>query len=381
MTAAAPTRDYRLHDRVEPSRRMELRFAPIDALDLVDDPLTRDISAGVIVGATMFVASDEGATLERLRLLPDGTWGEHVNVAIADYVSLPAGATGEMDVEGLATDGNRLWIVGSHSLTRDDPEPDVLGVVEGLDELTNIDRDPNRYFLGYIPFESDDDGGVDLVEQTRRTTGGGVDRARKLPMDDDGGNQLMEIVADDEHFGAFVGVPRKENGFDIEGIAVSGDRVFLGVRGPVINGWAMVLEVRPKPKKKRRLKLRRYGDGRYRKHFVHLAGLGIRDLAFVGEDLFVLAGPTMDLDGPNRLYRWPNALDAEWHSVTARNDVELVATLPTRPGADDAEALAVHDGRLIVMYDAPSSDRMTKDGDGLVIDVFDPVADLGIEPV
>ncbi|MNG03413.1 hypothetical protein D3C84_864920 [compost metagenome] len=36
---------------------------------------------------------------------------------------------------------------------------------------------------------------------------------------------------------------------------------------------------------------------RYRKHFFALNGLGFRDLCTSGDDLLILAGPTMDLDG------------------------------------------------------------------------------------
>lgn len=54
-----------------------------------------------------------------------------------------------------------------------------------------------------------------------------------------------------------------------------------------------------------RLRLRELDDGRpYRKHLLDLDGLGVRDLCPHSDDLLVLAGPTMDLDGPVRLFRW-----------------------------------------------------------------------------
>ena len=67
-------------------------------------------------------------------------------------------------------------------------------------------------------------------------------------------NQLTKALRNDPHVGRFVprvlknddidGIPSKDNGFDVEGLAVSGDRVFLGLRGPVLRGWAMVVELR-----------------------------------------------------------------------------------------------------------------------------------------
>src|SRR3546814_4598583 len=112
-------------------------------------------------------------------------------------------------------------------------------------------------------------------------------------------------------------VPSKENGFDVEGLAVRGSRVFLGLRGPVLRGWATVVELDLKTPKPGRLKLRRIGaDGEsYRKHFLDLDGLGIRELVFDGDDLLVLAGPTMDLDGLVVLFRWSGALEAATETV------------------------------------------------------------------
>ena len=58
-----------------------------------------------------------------------------------------------------------------------------------------------------------------------------------------GHNQLIEALAEDEHLGPFLqmGLPSKDNGFDIEGLAVQGNQVFLGLRGPVLRGWAIIL--------------------------------------------------------------------------------------------------------------------------------------------
>ena len=65
--------------------------------------------------------------------------------------------------------------------------------------------------------------------------------------------------------------------------------------------------------------LRPFDDGRgYRKHVLRLDGLGVRDLCPHGEDLLVLAGPTMDLDGPVHVFRWHGACAAEIAAGRAR---------------------------------------------------------------
>ena len=42
-------------------------------------------------------------------------------------------------------------------------------------------------------------------------------------------------------------LPGKDNGLDVEGIAVAGPRVYLGLRGPVLRGWATIVEIAVTP--------------------------------------------------------------------------------------------------------------------------------------
>jgi hypothetical protein len=59
------------------------------------------------------------------------------------------------------------------------------------------------------------------------------------------GSRLTHLLARDAHFGPFVALPGKENGLDCEGLAVgAGGRVFVGLCGPVLDGWAGVIELR-----------------------------------------------------------------------------------------------------------------------------------------
>ena len=100
-------------------------------------------------------------------------------------------------------------------------------------------------------------------------------------------------------------------------------------------------------------------DRPYRRHFLDLGGLGVRDLLRDGDDLLVLAGPTMDLDGPVRVLRWRDALAAGADSLTDAEDLALVLEVPFGRGDDHAEAMALlPDGRLLVVYDSPTADRL-----------------------
>lgn len=150
---------------------------------------------------------------------------------------------------------------------------------------------------------------------------------------------------------------------------MSGPRVLLGLRGPVLRGWAVVLELRPEvhPDHPGRLVLRRFDDGRrYRTHVLRLEGLGVRDLCPHGEDLLVLAGPTMDLDGPVHVFRWHGALAGESPRVVQGDLLTRELSLPYGVGEDHAEGLGLlgpaEDPRLLVVHDSPSAARLTEDG-------------------
>ena len=55
---------------------------------------------------------------------------------------------------------------------------------------------------------------------------------------------LTRALRDDPHLGPFLSIPSKDNGFDIEGLAAAPNgRLFLGLRGPVLDGWACILEI------------------------------------------------------------------------------------------------------------------------------------------
>jgi GNAT superfamily N-acetyltransferase len=163
--------------------------------------------------------------------------------------------------------------------------------------------------------------------------------------------------------------------------------VYLGLRGPVLRGWAVVLELRPEvdPDAPERLRLTAFDDGRpYRKHVLRLRGLGIRDLCPHDDDLLVLAGPTMDLDGPVHVFRWHGALQADTPQVVRGDLLTRELDLPYGEGHDHAEGIGVlgpaDSPYLLVVYDSPSPARLTDDGSVLADVVRLPGAPVGSTP-
>jgi hypothetical protein len=181
----------------------------------------------------------------------------------------------------------------------------------------------------------------------------------------------------DKHLGPFLAIPGKDNGFDIEGLAVVGDRVFIGLSGPVLRGWAVILELELKEGEGNasNLELKKIGreDRRYRKHFLQLGGLGVRDLCVRGTDLLILAGPTMDLDGPVTVFRWPGGTEPEGESLVFADRLPIVMQIPYGRGTDHAEGMTLfgEDARsLLVVYDSASKERK-KEINAVEADIFD----------
>ena len=321
-------------------------------------------------GAVLWVAGDETATIERL-VADDPAepreYGGQTTFRLADLVELPAEDAGEeADIEGLARSGSFLWAVGSHSLRRRRIKEQHDGE-KALRRLAKVTGQANRQVIVRLPVADVD--GVPTPVREAEVDGERVCAAAFGTH----GSDLRDLLAGDEHLAPFLPIPGKDNGLDVEGIAVAGDRVYLGLRGPVLRGWAVVLELRPGTSREdpTRLELRPFADGRrYRKHVLRLDGLGVRDLCPDGEDLLVLAGPTMDLDGPLRVYRWHGCASAEEPQVVRGERLTREVELPYGDGDDHAEGIGLlgTDRALLVVYDSPAPERLD-DAGGVLADV------------
>lgn len=355
-------------------RRVELRFG----LESREAETHTNLSAVRQDGRCLWVAGDETATIERLTAVRDAAgrvtgYAGQATVALADLVPLPAGPGEEADIEGLARANGWLWAIGSHSLKRKKIKAGQ-SEAKARRRLATVVREDNRFVLVRLPLVTGDDG----LPRVVREDGGRT--AAVLGLDKD---SLTDLLADDPHLAPFLPIPSKDNGIDIEGVAAHGDRLYIGLRGPVLRGWAVLVEIRPgtHPDDPRRLRALPVGDGggkdgkdRYRTHFLDLRGLGIRDLCPHGDDLLVLTGPSMDLDGPVRLVRWRGAATADAAEIVPAEELEVLGDLPYGDGDDHAEGIAVLDEpdapgtRLLVVYDSPSPGRLTADG-GVLADV------------
>jgi Protein of unknown function (DUF3616) len=318
----------------------------------------------------LWLGSDETSSIERLSLIDDNTFGEHQHYQVANYIGLPAPEDKEIDIEGLAYIDNYLWFVGSHSWKRKKVKDDVIDA-KNIQRLAKTEFEANRYILGRIPLI---DG--QLSKSCPHPQHPDIElSAAKLELSPKG-NILIDALLKDSHLGAFIQsqIPSKDNGFDLEGIVVCGNRVYLGLRGPVLRGWAIILELELTNSNSELLKLNPIGENNelYQKHFVFLNGLGIRDLCVDGENLLILAGPTMDLDGPVQVYRLDN-----WRKLSPNtlNKPELIMNIPFGEREEHAEGITLFKqttgaDSLLVVYDSPAVVRLVGDA-GVMVDVFE----------
>jgi len=313
----------------------------------------RDNLSGLAAGdGWLWLAGDEGRSLQRLQADASGGYGHSSRIKLADFGLAGGKAEGESDLEGLALDGDRLWLVGSHSLRRRRHDSD-----KGEPLALDRQRSANAQVLGCLHL--DGRGFPRSGQRLRCNTTNSEDA-------------LTAALASEPLLRPFLPIPSKDNGVDIEGIAARGDRVLLGLRGPVLRGIALVVE----------LHLAGLGEDNdsgesqahgsplhlasHRLHFLELGGLAVRDLALLpgGNDVLILAGPTMTLAGPCLLYHW-----REVFSSTPKKEIKVQepkALLWLRNGGPDAghnkpEGLDLtwDNGDLIawIAYDNPDKHR------------------------
>ncbi len=329
-----------------------------------------DLSAATMTpDGSLWLGSDECNAVERLQPLENYVYGNHQAFPIGDFVEL-FDEDSEIDIEALAYSEGYLWVIGSHSSKRKNAKG--KNIQKDIQRLATIKHDTNRYLLARIPVINGK-----LVKSCKLSDGTQLTAATLQKTTEN--NILIQALKEDEHIGPFLSIdlPSKDNGLDIEGMAVAGHKIFLGLRGPVLRGWAVLLEIELEKNETDVLSLKTLEDGKlYRKHFLNLDGLGIRDLYLHNEDLLILAGPTMTLSGEQQIFRLKDVLehndDRIWYGEA--DDLDALFDIPLTMGCDFAEGMTLFPclgckDSLLVVYDCPAENRLVGE-DAVLADVF-----------
>lgn len=335
------------------------------------EDIISDISAAAFApDGSLWVGSDEMIGVERLSAIGCHHYGEHERFLLQDYIEL-FNTDDEIDIEGMDFADGYLWVTGSHSTKRKKPKKDDLE--ENLERMATITTDLNRFILARIPVINGKLIKSYSPQDEKTLTAACLQTTDKR-------NILYEALASDRHLKPFIesSIPSKDNGLDIEGLAVKDGRLFLGLRGPVLRGWAIIIELELTEIESGVLGFKEIGDNdaKYKKYFLDLNGLGIRELCWQGDDLLILAGPTMAIEGEMQVYRWCDAGQSDENAIVEQDEDELfpLFDLPFTVGSDHAEGLALYscweqeDG-LMIFYDSPDPSRLRGDNQ-IFADVF-----------
>jgi hypothetical protein len=177
----------------------------------------------------------------------------------------------ELDIEGIAVEDNHIYVIGSHSSKRKTVEPDKSYKKNRKTfNHKRIDDETNRDWLYRLKVNAQ----MQLAEKKKIT--------------------LRNIIQNHKVLKTFRRIPSKENGIDIEGIAVVNDWIYVGFRGPVFrNNYVPVLKFKfDDPENTASLLLVNFGGG------------GIRDMAKVAAGFLIISGPVGDGPGAYSVHHW-----------------------------------------------------------------------------
>ncbi|MBI1880867.1 MAG: DUF3616 domain-containing protein [Chloroflexi bacterium] len=293
----------------------------------------KDISAIAKTGPFLVIGSDEGVGQDKneniIQLLEE-VEADHYNVS-NDILLFKGNDTdgNELDIEGIAVEGNKVYVVGSHSLRR--RKVDTSKRYQKNRESFRaeaIDGQKNRAWLYRLAINSE---------------GKETDRARI---------SLRDIIQNDGVLKMFSKIPSKENGIDIEGIAVKGEWLYVGFRGPVFReNYVPVMKLKfDQP------------EETYELLYVKLGGYGFRDIESVSDGFLIVAGPVGDGSTSYPLYHWDgkDIVIGEDRATQDIGKMRLLAEIQP-PEGGKAEGMVVLQEQdtwyeLLIIYDGVKDD-------------------------
>jgi hypothetical protein len=239
-----------------------------------------DVSGIAFVGDYLVLCSDEANCVAVLK--KDGhAW------VVRHEIELDAKGK-NLDLEAVAAEGKTVYVTGSHNRFR----------TEG--GKGKVVHDPARDKV--FRFTLDKEGKAGKIETM----------------------SLRKAIDGDPVLSPFVPISSKENGIDIEGLAVKGGWLYFGFRGPVLkDDWVPILRCQFGDAPEKTASLR----------YVKLGGMGVRDMTATKDGFLILAGPVYN-KGKFQLYFWDGEDCKAGGKVRHLTDLEV-------SGKAKAEGLAV----------------------------------------
>ena len=293
----------------------------------------KNFSAVVVADPFVILGSDEGKTLRVFART------EHGLELKGTPIPLPV--DGEADIEGLAIrkpakDGRfTVFAIGCHCRNRGKVDDDE-SLAANRKAFSGVDKEGSR--ANVFRFQ--------------------VDAKTGAPIGTPEHVSLTSVLKKDAILGPFTEIASKENGIDIEGLAIGPDgRLIAGFRGPVLReNFVPVLAFDFDDPKRSEVR------------WLNLGGLGIRDITAVKGGFLVLAGPVGDGRPDYRIFFWDGTDAIPGKGKSHKTVIQDLLEVP-RPDPEDfdvkAEGLAVLDENaqryeVLLVFDGPQNSRPTK---------------------
>jgi hypothetical protein len=277
-----------------------------------------DISGLREVGDFLVIGADEGNKVQILKR-EGGHYRWERDIILSEDEKK------EIDIEGIACEGEMVYVIGSHSCKR--PRMKAENTYE-----------TNRKLIEKVLYEKNRDKLFRF--RLDKKTGNVVGNIEKT--------SLRGLINNNAVLKRFRRLPSKENGVDIEGIAVKNGFVYIGFRGPVLRGnYVPIL----------RCKFAERIDAS-ETLFANLGGCGVRDMVRVQQGFLILAGPVGDGPGSYQLYFWDgmDCLPGQRASGVAPGQCVYLCDIPTPENAKAEGITVVQENEsfyeFIIVYDS-----------------------------
>ncbi|WP_051145043.1 DUF3616 domain-containing protein [Thiomicrorhabdus sp. Kp2] len=270
---------------------------PINQAWLISQNLQVDnlnISGIALPYGFMALATDEGNQLQILKPAVKNHWQNHSTITLSNTPD-------ELDIEALAWQEPYLYALGSHSAKRKKIKSNKTQK-ENVKRLTQTSPEPARQQLFRIELKSNaQPKSIQILS-------------------------LQKFIENDPILKAFSGIPSKENGIDLEGLAIDQKaRLLIGFRGPVLRGNIVPIM---------RIKLAKnaFKVKESKTIFIETSGTGVRGIAEIpnSNQFLVLTGAMGDQPLPYQVALWDG--DNAIPGADANPSIKLLCDLPVSKG-------------------------------------------------
>ncbi len=275
----------------------------IDTFQIEGEVLKKsDVSGIGAFGKWMIIGSDEGSHIQILKR------EEQVLQVIEPPLHLIPNNSKqkEVDIEAITHDGHgTFYVLGSHSAKRKKVTED-RSYRKNRKRIRQVKQEKSRSNLFRLKFD-----------------------LSGMSMEDNTSTDLDTIFERDKILKLFNGIPSKENGIDLEGIAFRDGQLFLGFRGPVLRENFVPIIVTT------------FEDTKdYEMRFVDLNGKGIRDLVAVNNGFLIVAGPVSKGDNRFYLHFWNGQDEIPGHDRIIEKN-QCIGEIPTPHPEAKAEGITI----------------------------------------